>query len=247
MLYGTVQTGYQPGTYNMFPSTPEESNLVRSASLTAYTAGVKNRFLAQRLQVNNELFYYDYADLLVQSFNLNTALLTTFNARKTNIWGNQLDVLFEATGQDLLNLSVGYLHAEYDEFVVPENVNIGTSQRDFSGYQLQYAPEWTVSAGYQHEFFVGAGRLRARVETRYEDAFWGTFAQNRGTEQEDYLKTDASLTYFAPDGAWSLGVWMKNIENVAVLAATTTGQFGPYGDAFIEPPRTYGARFTFRL
>jgi iron complex outermembrane receptor protein len=61
------------------------------------------------------------------------------------------------------------------------------------------------------------------------------------------LKTDASLTYFAPDGAWSLGVWMKNIENVAVLAATTTGQFGPYGDAFIEPPRTYGARFTFRL
>jgi iron complex outermembrane receptor protein len=247
MLYGTVQTGYQPGTYNMFPSTPEESNLVRSASLTAYTAGVKNRFLAQRLQVNNELFYYDYADLLVQSFNLNTALLTTFNASKTNIWGNQLDVLFEATGQDLLNLSVGYLHAEYDEFVVPENVNIGTSQRDFSGYQLQYAPEWTVSAGYQHEFFVGAGRLRARVETRFEDAFWGTFAQNRGTEQEDYLKTDASLTYFAPDGAWSLGVWMKNIENVAVLAATTTGQFGPYGDAFIEPPRTYGARFTFRL
>ena len=120
-------------------------------------------------------------------------------------------------------------------------------QRDFGGYQLQYAPEWTVSAGYQHDVYVGAGYVRARIETRYEDAFWGTFAQYRGTEQEDYFKSDASLTYFAPGDKWSAGLWIKNIEDVAVLAATTTGQFGPYGDAFIEPPRTYGARFTFKL
>jgi iron complex outermembrane recepter protein len=247
MMYATVQTGYQPGTYNMFPASPGQSNLVDSATMTAYTTGLKARFLDDRLQVNDEVFYYDYEDLLVQSFNLNTFLLTTFNADKTTIWGNQLDVLFEPTGQDLLNLTIGYLDAEYDEFVVPAGVNIGMAQHDFGGYPLQYAPEWTVSAGYQHDFSVGPGNLRARVETRYEDSFWGTFAQNRGTEQEDYFKTDASLTYFPVDARWSVGLWVKNIENVAVLAATTTGQFGPYGDAFIEPPRTYGARFTFRL
>jgi iron complex outermembrane recepter protein len=247
MVYGNIQTGYQPGTYNLFPATPDQSNLVRSASLTAYALGVKNRFFGQRLQVNNELFYYDYEDLLVQSFNLNTALLTTFNASETEIYGNQLDILFETGSQGLVNLSVGYLHAEYDQFVVPASVNIGTSQRDFGGYPLQYAPEWTISAGYQHDFHVGPGRLRARAETRYEDSFWGTFAQNRGTEQDDYFKTDASITYFDRGDVWSVGLWVKNIENVAVLAATTTGQFGPYGNAFIEPPRTYGARFTFKL
>jgi len=32
-----------------------------------------------------------------------------------------------------------------------------------------------------------------------------------------------------------------------VLAATTTGQFGPYGNAFLEAPRTYGLRFTLSL
>ncbi len=31
MVYATIQTGYQPGTYNLFPATPEQSNLVRSA------------------------------------------------------------------------------------------------------------------------------------------------------------------------------------------------------------------------
>jgi iron complex outermembrane receptor protein len=247
MAYATIQTGYQPGTYNMFPATPAQSNLVDSATMTAYTVGIKSRFLGDRLQINDEVFYYDYEDLLVQSFNLNTFLLTTFNAAKTTIVGNQLDVLFRPTDAGLLNLTVGYLDAEYDEFMVPDGVNIGMPQRDFGGYPLQYAPEWTVSAGYQHDLYVGAGYVRARIETRYEDAFWGTFAQYRGTEQEDYFKSDASLTYYAPDDKWSAGLWIKNIEDVAVLAATTTGQFGPYGDAFIEPPRTYGARFTFKL
>jgi len=55
------------------------------------------------------------------------------------------------------------------------------------------------------------------------------------------------VTYYAPDDRWSLGLWVKNIENEAVLAAATTGQFGPYADVFIEPPRTFGARFTFKL
>jgi iron complex outermembrane receptor protein len=247
MAYATIQTGYQPGTYNSFPATPEQSNLVDAAELTAYTVGIKNRFLGDRLQVNNETFFYDYRDLLVQSFNLNTFLLTTFNAEKTEIWGNQLDVLFQPTDADYFNLSVGYLHARYEDFIVPDNVNIGIPQRDFGGYELQYAPDWTVSAGYQHDFQLATGYLRARVETRYESEFWGTFTQSRGTQQESYTKSDASLTYYAGDGRWSLGLWIKNIEDEAVLAATTTGQFGPYGNAFIEPPRTYGARFTLKL
>ncbi len=247
LLYATVQTGYQPGTYNLFPSTPEQSNEVREAEMTAWSAGIKSRFLDGRLQVNNELFYYDYRDLLVQSFNLNTALLTTFNAEKVETWGNQLDLLWLPSERGRLNLSVGYLRARYEDFVVPPEIDIGPGTRDFGGYQLQYAPDWTVSAGYQHDFPLAAGYLRGRVESRYESSFWGTFTHSRGTQQESYTKTDASLTYFSGDGRWSVGLWVKNIEDEAVLAATTTGQFGPYGNAFIEPPRTWGARFTLSL
>jgi iron complex outermembrane receptor protein len=247
MLYAIIQTGYQPGTYNLFPATPTQDNLVDEATLTAYTAGFKSRFLDDRLQVNDEVFYYDYRDLLVQSFNLNTALLTTFNAEKTEIYGNQLDLLFQLTESDRLDLSVGYLHARYDEFIVPPEVNIGSSNRDFAGYELQYAPDWTVTAAYHHDFRLAGGYLRARVESRYESSFWGTFAHNRGTEQQDYTKSNASLTYYSDDGRWSVGLWVRNVEKVAVLAATTTGQFGPYADAFVEPPRTYGLRLTLDL
>lgn len=247
LLYAVVQTGYQPGTYNLFPATSTQDNLVDEATLTAYSAGFKSRWLDDRLQVNDELYYYDYRDLLVQSFNLNTALLTTFNAEKTEIYGNQLDLLYQLTGAGRLDLSVGYLHARYDEFVVPPEIEIGTDNRDFSGYELQYAPDWTITAGYQHDFALAGGSLRARVETRYESDFWGTFAHNRGTQQKAYTKSNASLTYFSGDDRWSLGLWVRNIEDEAVLAATTTGQFGPYADAFLEPPRTYGLRFTLAL
>lgn len=247
MLYATVQTGYQPGTYNLFPSTATASNRVAPAKLTSYTVGAKSRFLDDRLQLNAEAFYYDYRDLFVQSFNLNTALLTTFNAQKVEIYGTQLDVLFKPLPSGRFNLSIGWLRARNREFVVPANVNIGTPRRDFRGYGLQYAPDWTVTAGYQHDFPAGAGYLRARAETRYESAFWGTFLHARGTRQDAYFKSDASLTYHAADAAWSAGLWGRNLENEPVLAATTTGQFGPYADAFVEPPRSYGARVTFRF
>lgn len=245
LLYATVQTAWQPGTYNLFPSTATQSNRVAPAKLTSYTLGAKNRFLDDRLQLNAETYYYDYRDLFVQSFNLNTALLTTFNAQKVEIYGQQLDVLCKPVPAGRFNLSVGWLHARNREFVVPADVNIGTPQRDFGGYALQYAPEWTITAGYQHDVPIGAGYLRARAETRYESAFWGTFLHARGTRQPAYRKSDASLTYHGAADAWSAGLWIRNIENEAVLAATTTGQFGPYADAFVEAPRTYGVRVTF--
>ena len=183
----------------------------------------------------------------MQSFNFNTAILTQFNAQQTEIYGNQLDLLFQATDADRIGLSVGYLHARYEEFTVPPEINIGTTNRDFAGYQLQYAPDWTLTASWQHDFRLGSGMLRARLETRYEDSFWGTFAHDRGTQQQDYFKSNAALTWYPAAGRWSLGAWIRNIEDVAVLAATTTGQEGPYADAFIEAPRTYGLRFTLDL
>jgi iron complex outermembrane receptor protein len=254
MLYATVQTAYQPGTYNPFPAVPAApaagaapAEQVAPAKLTAVTLGTKNRFLDGRLQVNAEAFRYDYRDLFVQSFNLNTFLLTTFNAQKVDIYGTQLDVLWKPVAAGRLNLSVGWLHARFDEFVVPAGINIGTPRRDYAGFQLQNAPDWTVTFGYQHDVPAGAGFVRARAETRYESSFWGTFQHARGTQQPAYFKTDASVTYWSRDETWSVGVWARNLENEAVLAATTTGQFGPYADAFLEAPRTYGARVTFRF
>jgi len=245
LLYAATQTGYQPGTFNAYASTPALSNAVNQATLTAYTAGVKSRLWGDRLQVNNETFYYDYRGLFASAYNTVLNSNQTFNAKKTEIYGDQLDALFRATSSDQFHLSVGYLHARNIRFELPD----GTA--NYNGFQLQYAPDWTVSAGYFHDFRWTAGFLRAQASSRYEDSFYADFSHTPGGRQQSYIKSDASVTYFSSIRGWSLGAWIKNIANVPVIAATAGGSNIPAlttgATAFLEPPRTYGLRATWHF
>ena len=112
MVYGAIQTGYQPGTYNEEPSTPTFSNEVKPSHLLAYTAGIKSRWLDDRLQINDEVFYYDYRDLLIQSYNIALPVSIIFNASKIAIKGSQLDVLARVFTDDQASLNVGYSRAQ---------------------------------------------------------------------------------------------------------------------------------------
>jgi len=242
MVYAATQTGYQPGTFNSYASTPQASNAVAPARLKAYTGGVKSRFLDDRLQVNDEVFFYDYRGLFASAYNTILSTSQTFNAQKTEIYGNQLDLSFKATSRDLVRLSIGYLHGRYIRFDLPDGA------ASFDGYQMQYAPDWTVSGSYSHDFPLAAGYLRLSLGSRYEGAFFADFNHTPGGRQQPYVKSDAAVTYVAA-GGWSVGAWVKNAENVAVIAATAGGSNIPPlaagATAFLEPPRTFGLRATW--
>jgi iron complex outermembrane receptor protein len=243
LLYGAIQTAYQPGTFNGYPSTPTFSNAVGSATLRAYSTGIKSRFFGDRLQVNDETFYYDYRGLFASAYNTITNQQQTFNAQKTEILGNQLDVIYKITNSDRLNLSVGYLNARNIRFEFPDG------SANFDGFQMQYAPDWTITAGYAHDFHFDSGYVRASASTRYEDSFYADYVHTPGGRQQPYHKTDASLTYYSDRGKWSLGLWAKNLENVAVIAATAGGSIIPPlaegATPNLEAPRTYGVRVTW--
>lgn len=239
MWYANVQTAYQPGTFNAFVSTPTLNNEVAEANLIAFSGGVKSRLLGGMLQINDEVFYYDYSDLFAQAFNASAGKVATFNAAKVEVYGNELDFVLQASDDIRLNLSVGYLHARNKDFVIP-----GVGGANLDGLQLQYAPDWTVVGGYSQHFDFGNGSLQLRADARYESSFWGNFVHTPGTMQDDYVKADASLTYLA-DSGWSLGLWIKNIGDEAVLAATAAAGIPGPASPFLEQPMTYGLRFTW--
>lgn len=245
MLYAAVQTGFQPGTFNNYASTPTVSNAVKPAKLTAYTAGIKSRLLGDRLQLNNEFFYYDYRGLFVAAYNALLQQTQVFNAQKVRIYGDQLDIVFKPTDDDQVNLSVGYLHARNKNFTLPDG------SANFDGYQLQFAPDWTISGGYHHDFQMSHGYLRTMATARYESHFFGDFRHTPGAFQPSYAKLDASITYYDEGGKWSLGVWGKNLTDKAVIAATAAGSNFPLNAAgatgFIEDPRTFGMRATYNF
>jgi iron complex outermembrane receptor protein len=241
MAYFTFQTGYTPGTYNPFPATPGNDNLVKPAKLSSFTAGIKNRFLDDRLQLNLEAYYYDYRDLYIQAFDQSQLFNPIFNAQKVEIYGVQADLKFKPSSADTLSFSVSYNHARNKDFTTPAGQN-------YNGLSPAYAADWTISADYSRDFDIGShGYIRVQADARYESAFYADFLHNLGTRQQPYVKTNASLTYFSNSGRWNLGAWIKNITNEPVIAATAFAGIPGPATAYLEAPRTYGVRLGFNF
>jgi iron complex outermembrane receptor protein len=237
MLYAVVQTGYQPGTYNALPNTPTFSNAVKPEELKSYTAGIKTRWFDDRLQINNEIYYYDFHDLIIQAYSIALPYNLIFNGDKIEIKGDQLDVLAKVFNDDTVNFNVGYSHAR--------NTNVvDSSGKSYDGLQPAYAPDLTAMAGYTHNMPIGDANLRAHIDWRFESSWFADYVHNKGTEQVPSNKGDATLTY--EKSAWSAGLWIKNITNKAVIAATAAAGVPGPATAYLEDPRTFGAMFSVK-
>jgi iron complex outermembrane recepter protein len=237
MLYGIVQTGFQPGTFNALPNTATFSNEVQPEKLVSYTAGIKSRWFDDRLQINDELYYYNFHNLIIQSYDISAPYNLIFNGDKVAIRGNQLDVLTRVFTDDQANLNIAYSHAR--------NVNVvDTAGNNYNGLQPAYAPDWVIETGYTHNMPIGSATLRAHIDWRWESSWFADYVHNKGTEQTASGKGDATLTYDA--SSWTAGLWIKNITNKAVIAATAAAGIPGPATAYLEDPRTFGVRFTVK-
>ena len=240
LVYITAQTGFQPGTFDVFPdAVTEESELL------SFTVGARSRLLDGRLVFNNEVFYYIYDSLLVQAFDAATGTNFLTNA-DTKIYGWQSDLAWAPARLEntQFRLSLGYLHARYDDFL-EDSLDV------FNGNQMQNAPDWTATLGIVHDWQLARGAfIRADLSSRYESGYWGNFSHSPGMYQASYTKTDIALTWHCGTGRWSAGLWVKNLENSDVQSAAATGNPisdpGP-GAPFLEAPRTFGIRVTLNL
>jgi iron complex outermembrane recepter protein len=237
MLYGTIQTGYQQGTFNALPNTATYSNEVAPEKLVSYTAGIKTRWLDDRLQINNEIYYYNYHDLIIQAYDISAPYNVIFNGNKVGIRGDQLDILAKVTPMDQVNFNAGYSRARNVDVVDPLGIN-------YDGLSPPYSPDWTAEAGFTHSIPVGNAMVRAHVDWRFESSWYADYVHNKGTEQVPSNKGDASVTYDAT--AWTAGLWIKNMTNRAVIAATAAAGVPGPATAYLDDPRTFGVRFTVK-
>ena len=237
LAYANVQTGYAPGTFNTFSNASGLNKDVDPQRLLGFTTGLRSQFNDGRITLNLEGFYYRYRKLIIQAFNASVGQQTLYNAPHATIYGLQVTSVFKATPNDTITANVAYTHGTYGAFAAsPVAPNL-------DGLQLVYSPYWTANLSYDRHFGLGdAGGIDARVSTYLSSSFWGTFDHTANAFQDDYTRTDASLTYRPTSNRFSVGVWAKNLENNAVKSAiTTSGYAPPYaGVTGYEAPRTYG-------
>ncbi len=240
MAYAQFQTGYQPATFNEVANLPGRSNLVKTGKLKSISAGIKTRWLNNTLQINDEVFYSVYNDLATQAYDASALYNPIFNAKKVTIPGNQLDVLWEPTRNDRVNLSVSYIKYRNKNFVEPNGLS-------FNGLSGPYAADWTINGGISHDFQLQSGYIRASVDGHYESKWYADFVHNLGTRQDAYAKLNAELIYYSEDGRYSFGFWGRNLTNKVIIAATAAAGIPGPATAYLDAPRTYGIRGGFKF
>jgi len=247
LLYANLATGYKAGGYNDGTAATNADLLYRPETVTSVEAGVKGRFLNNRLRLSAGLFFYDYTNLQVSSVVDN--LMKTFNAGKAQVSGAEVEGKWQLSAQGRLSFALSLLDAHYTRNMLSSGD--GANNTDFSGKKLDKAPASTVALGYQHGWELASGAaITAGIHHRYSARYHFT---DPGTptvaahqiEQKAFGKTDLNLSYSAVDDRWSVQAWVRNLENRTVI----TGMFMNVGAnyAYLGEPRTFGLRLATRF
>jgi len=280
LSYANVQTGYLPGAYQTATDTVLASlglgRRYESQEVTAYQAGIKSRFLDNRVRLNVEGFYYDYKNFQVTQritdpTNPNVFQSPYANIRKSRIYGADIDLnaqLIEGgtfnIGLSLLNTKI--LDSGFAKLSVIQPNGLARNELgqngfpaldpSLRGYDLPFSPKVMLNLGYEQIFAIGRGQVIANVASHYESRKWLDYSQSPlfPAHHPSFWKTDVSLTYRAPDNRWNIGLWGRNLENSATFSTFTPNQarvggvlIVAYSYVYVDAPRTYGVRAGFNF
>jgi len=255
MLYGSVSTGFKAGGTSLVAGPaavfdPEE--------LTAYEIGWKNRLFDRTLTLNLSAFYYDYSNYQASFVAANpdfggAVVRRIANAGDAKIKGAEVELTWTPTRFDLFRATVAYLDGEFGQYLVPTPVP-GVFD-DYSGSNVSVVP-WAINASYSRDFEIGEdGHLVPQISLRYNSGTWrdarqyatagswgpaGTYANPLGY-QDSFVKLDANMSYSWGGDRYRISAYVKNITNKVVFTGRSAG-IGS-ANAWLEPPRTFGASF----
>jgi iron complex outermembrane recepter protein len=248
MMYTSISRGFKAGGFfaagdhavvQQSDGSFRTGNSYDPETLTAFAVGSKNRFLASRLQLNAEAFYWDYKDHQESYLGPTTATGLGFNfvtqKADAHIYGLEIESQFLITDKDKLDTKVQYLHAEYTDakFINaspgPGNpspvIACPTIQKnpttapaiwtaDCDGMQMSRSPTLTANVDYSHTFALSnGGSLVPSANVEYSSSYWPGVDYNPLNKQKSYTVYGADLGYHAQNDAWSLTAWGANLGN----------------------------------
>lgn len=238
MVFFTVSTGYKAGGISQVAGSnflPEE--------LTSYELGIRNTLLDGRMQLNADVFYWDYSEhqeFLIGPDELGIVGQSIINAGDATIKGFSFDIDFATNETGILSFGAEYLSSEYDNFsfvqsgqftaptvqcnVTPTGVMLPTIggppglvpelNIDCSGFDLVRAPEWTAFASYTQGFDLGEfGALEASVDANYTDDRWVNAAFLADDYVDGHTIINARLTYNTSNERFSVTAYVNNLSD----------------------------------
>lgn len=151
-IAGTVSRGYRAGFAEVVAGTGA-INRVAPEFMWSYELAYRSKWLDDRLQINGNVFYYDYSDQQLAVDNpLAIGQVFTQNVGKSHVQGAEIEARARLLDGFTVFGGIGLLRTKFDEAV--------TGTGNFTGKEFPEAPSVTVSAGgiWRHHtgFFAGA-------------------------------------------------------------------------------------------
>jgi iron complex outermembrane receptor protein len=188
--------------------------------VTSYEIGYKANLFDRRLRLAIAAFYADYTDVQVPGSvgavinNIPTFVGVTTNAGAATFKGVEVEVfanVLRADNGSRLNLSgtLGYLDAQYDEFIT----NIpGQGPVDVADFRrIQNTPKWTLSGTLDFTTPVMGGDLSVSTTLSYRSKTFQFETPSPYLDQPGYALWDAHLVWTSPDNRYTIGLHAKNI------------------------------------
>jgi iron complex outermembrane receptor protein len=191
----------------------------RPESVDSYEIGYKASLFDRRLSLAFAAFRMDYSDVQIPGSSgcvvngLPTFCGVITNAGKARFQGLELEATARVTDALTLSGALGYIDAEYKEYITQI---AGRGPVDVAAFrEVQNTPKVTATGTIAYTTALGSGDLGMSTTASYRSKTFQFEIPNPFIDQSGYTLLDASLVYTADGGRWSLGLHGKNLTDKA--------------------------------
>jgi len=207
LAYTGVSTGFKSGGISVESGAAVDT--YDPEHLTAYEAGIKAAWPAQRTTLNAAVFYYDFRDLQVRTATVTDdgPVFETDNAARAEMYG--LDGEGTVRLGEGVTVTGGVIWMPKREFVDYRNDLTGDT---LSGNELTRAPEWTTSFALDWDVplrHLGTGSVR--LEYSYRSGFYYTTDNIDQFAQDGFSLLNLYVRFEAANGRWYTFVSGRNL------------------------------------
>lgn len=232
-------------------SNPNDDFEFGDEEVDAFELGGKHTLLDGGMTLNWALFYTEYTDLQTAIFE--GLGFVVKNAAGSEIYGLEVDALWQATDNLRLGANFAYLDASYSDFddgpctaiQVDANPNCSIEQGNpLSGEPTLYASDYSASFFFDYIRPMGDMELFVGGEVNYRDSFQSA-GDNDPIDQIDAF-TKANLRLGLRSGDWEIMAYGRNIfdEEVYMQSYDTPVLAGSHS-RYMEESAVWGARLKY--
>jgi len=257
MVYVRLAQGFKSGGYNEAETSGIEDRFeYDDEEATSFEVGSKMRLLDGAATLNTSVFYTEYENRQVSSFE--GLSFVVGNAAKSISQGVEIDGRWRAAERLTLGLSMAYLDSTYSEFSngTCEAFDTDAAKRvgeqcrsDLAGASTEYAPEWSASLNMRYVQPVGETlQLALQLDANFADDFY--FQQDLDSNDMQTAETiiNARLSLFGDSGEWEVALVGKNLTDKTITASgADIPLFTGAHYKIAKPPRTVKVQGTYRF